>query len=513
MKQFTKIRVKRPQSSVFDLSHERKTTVGMGQLIPILCQETLPGDKFRISHEAFLRFLPMLAPIMHRVNVYVHHFFVPNRIIYDDWEKFITGGKDGLAAPNFPKFIGTNASFKNSFPLNGLGDHFGVYSDHLPNDATTADPISQLPFRAYQKIWNDYYRDPTLQAEFEVPTDSVNIDLSLGDSDLLILRRRCWEKDYFTSALPFAQRGAAVDLPLGTVDVTGRPYFEDQTHAPVQGATLATTSPDGLLTTVSDPLKDVSIVSGLTGEVGSTTISDLRRSFALQRWLERNARAGYRYIEQILSHFGVRSSDARLQRPEFLGGGKIPVQISEVLQTSATQEDSAQGNMAGHAFSAGSPAGFSKFFEEHGYVISILSVVPRTAYMDGLPRLFTKFDRYDFAFPEFANIGEQPVYNRELYFSGSPATNAEVFGYQPRYTEYRTVLDSVHGDMRDTLDFWHMARKFGDDLDAPLLNEEFVVCQPTERIFPVLADTNPLILQTYCHFSAIRPLPKYGEPI
>lgn len=522
MKQFQKIRVKKPDSSVFDLSHEKKLTLNMGELVPVFLSEVLPGDKFRVNMEALIRMQPLQTPIMHRVNVFTHFFFVPNRIIWEDFEDFITGGRTGKDEdqPNFPKFTGTFDEVLSIRQEGDLADHLGIPIVEQMGGNEEHPPISQLPFRAYFQIYNDYYRDPTLMDE---------IDISRGSEDFAItnvkpffeLRKRCWEKDYFTSALPFAQRGDQVLLPLGDkAPITPMKDWEIvRTAYPSQPYNGNVEAKDGRLSAdegAGSTLETSNTLEADLSQASSATINDLRTSFAVQRWLEKSARGGYRYVEQLLHRFGVKSSDARLQRAEYLGGGKMPIRISEVLQMSQT-DSTPQGNMAGHGVTAGITAGFKKRFEEHGFVIGIMSILPRTAYYQGIPKIFSKFDRFDYFFPEFAHIGEQPVYNQELYIDSDSDKNKEVFGYQERYAEYRTMPDTVSGNMRTDLDFWHMARKF---VLPPSLNSGFVRANPTTRIWP-LDSQNPevnekfakIICQTYCDFKAIRPVPKFGQPI
>ena len=243
--------------------------------------------------------------------------------------------------------------------------------------------------------------------------------------------------------------------------------------------------------------------------VSTATINELRQAFQIQRWLERSARSGARYTEVLQSFFGVRPRDSRLQRPEFLGGGKMPLSISEVIQTSETSK-TPLGEFAGHGITYGSTVKFRKFFEEHGIIMGIMSVLPRTAYCQGMPKLFTKFDKYDYFWQEFAHLGEQEIKNEEIYFDPAGANNKNTFGYTARYNEYRYIPDTVHGNMLDSLSYWHMARMFPS---RPALNADFVKADPTNRIFPVQNATHKLIIQTYAQLKAIRPVPKYGDPL
>lgn len=515
MKIFDRIRITKPKKSVFDLSHERKFSMNMGDLVPILCLEVVPGDSFRLSLQQLVRMQPMLAPMMHRVNVTTHFFFVPNRLIWNEWEDFITGGDKGTAQPVFPTFSRSSSITKQQLGLlpGSLADYLGYPVSQLPANIEKLPKFSQLPFRAYHLIWNEYYRDQNLQEE-------TNIDFGSGDVNLgatsatqnqwqfraMRLQKRAWEKDYFTSALPYAQKGQELSIPLtGDARVVayddGQPYNlllgDEQTQAKYNIITFKS----GM--TSRQILADMS-------DVSSAKINELRQAFQIQKWLEKNARGGSRYIEQILTHFGVKSSDARLQRPEYLGGGKTPVTISEVLQNSATEETSPQGNMAGHGISVGSTHSFKKSFEEHGFVIGLMSVLPRTAYFQGMPKIFDKTDRFDYYWPEFAHLGEQEVKLSELYYDPTGETNDKTFGYQPRYSEYRFVNDSVHGDFQSSLKFWHMAREFETE---PALNASFVQANPTNRVFAVTDPQYPkLLVNTYANLQAVRPMPKYGNP-
>lgn len=495
---FDSIKVKRPNQSMFDLSHEKKMSMKMGELVPVFIQEVLPGDKFTVNSEVFMRMAPLIAPVMHRVNCYVHFFKVPNRLIWNEWESFITGGEDGLSNPTFPKislFFGN----KDLTAPGTLGDYMG-----LPNleamDVDHVTEISALPFRAYQLIYNEYYRDQNL---------TTAIEMSLGGTmdaaeqvRLLTMRKRAWEKDYFTSALPWAQRGASVGAP---VDFTYDNYVKESTGGG--------TPPDGTLINIGDTLYSDGVgdpvpvtIQNLVDDV-QIDINALRTAVKLQEWLERNARGGSRYIEQIFSHFGVKSSDSRLQRPEYLGGGKQPVVISEVLNTTGTEE-LPQGNMAGHGVSVGNSNRIHTYCEEHGYIIGIMSVLPRTAYQNGLPLEYRKFDKLDYYFPEFANLGEQEIKNFELFLDGSDPIDETTWGYQQRYAEYKFKQSTVHGEFKDTLNFWHMGRIF---TTPPDLNTSFVESSPTTRIFAV-EETEQLYVQIYNQVKALRPIPYYSIP-
>lgn len=498
---FNSVQVENPSRSHFDLSHEVKLTCDMGPLIPTLVMECVPGDKFRIGCESLLRFAPLVSPVMHEINVFMHYWFVPYRLLWPNWETYITNSEDPL--PAFPTFPCGDTIWQSG----SLMDYFGLPD---PTGQPEIVQISAMAHAAYQCIYQEWYRDENLvpDVDFELVNGS-----NAGNLDLPVLRLRAWEKDYFTAALPFAQKGAPVNIPLGTL--TDVEVFRDTAGVPGTSQITPTggTYPAAFNINVAaspDVVGDVLYASTSDLDLGSTTINDLRRAFRLQEWLEIQARAGSRYVETILGHFGVRSSDKRLQRPEYITGTKSPVRISEVLQTGETGT-SPQGNMAGHGVSYTRGKYGSYYCEEHGLIMGIMSVIPKPAYQNGIPKFFLKTnDPFDFYWPKFANIGEQPVLNDEIY--AYQADGADTFGYVPRYSEYKYMPSRTCGEFRSTLDYWTLTRQFGS---APGLNQAFIeVAQSeTERIFAVPAAPNAhLYVSIYHAISSLRKMPKYGTP-
>ena len=476
-----------PGRSVFDLSYEKKLTCDMAQLIPIMCDEVVPGDFFQIGNQAVVRFQPLVAPILHEINMYVHYFFVPYRILWDDWEDFISGGIDGQFSDPVPEWEPTDTT------VGSLWDYFGFPTGVDPAGAYPLD----FPRRAYNLVYNEYYRDETLQTEVVLTNETI--------------LNRAWEKDYFTSSLPWQQRGTAPALPIsGTTKALWQSSdinspFVESTNVGVNSGKFVVNSlfAGSLLTALNLNTVDLSTAS-------TFDIADLRLAFQIQKWMERNARAGARYTEFLRSHFGVSPRDERLQRPEYIGGSKSPCIISEVLQTSSTDATSAQGNLAGHGITV-SDAYCGKYHaKEFGLIIGIMSVMPRSAYSQGIDRQWLRKTKYDFYFPEFANLSEQAIINAEICATGVSSHNLDIFGYSGRYDEMRTKNSMIVSQMRGTFDYWHMGRQF-DPLSPPVLNADFIECVPRKDIFAVPSEPG-LIINFGNVIKAFRPLPYMAVP-
>jgi len=491
----------------------------MGYLNPVHIQEVLPGDKYHMGTESLIRLMPTIAPIMHKVDITYHHFFVPNRILWKNWEDFITGGADGKAAPAPPLLEWADGVLPST-----LDNYLGC---PVTNN-TTVFSVNALAWAAYDRIWFDYYRDQNLE-DVEVIQLSDGVQDALTTTRLRTLRKRAWQHDYFTSMLPYAQKGDPVTIPIdfsdASIQAVQPPGFNPLFRKTSDGTQLGSgtpgyvqynsfgslTSQDGSQPGYYDPQGSLVV----DGQV-QTTLEDLRRASRLQEWLEKNMRAGSRYFESLLSHFGVKSPDARLQRAEYLGGSKSSMAISEVLQTSSSDSTSPQGNMAGHGINVTAGKDFSFNVPEHGHIITILNVQPKTAYYNGLPRFLSKQDRLDYAWPEFAQLGEQPVLTKELSYRGPTAPgnpDDAILGYLPIYTDYRFNSSRVSGQMATSLEYWHLARKFDQADPRPVLNPSFIQCTPSKRIFAVENPNDDELVAHILHkITAQRPLPKYGTP-
>jgi len=536
------IYVKKPKKNNFDLSHEVKMTGNMGELYPCYIQDVIPGDSFKVNTQQLVRFSPLLAPMMHNVDFKLDYFFVPYRIIWDEWKDFITGGEDGNDLPSYPR-IRVSATSQTFLTKGSLADYLGVPPTTATagtkggawNDIATAtaerQEISALPFRAYQLIWHEYFRDQNVGDEHEQFTGS-GVHTSTDQVSLMSLRKSNWQKDYFTSSLPFLQRGAEVTLPLGS---TAPILYDNDTSYSTQirnnsgGNTINSMSFDGVSalqtsssgqvianlpgTTGIDIDNSRNLVADLSSATGAT-INELRKASALQQWLELMARAGSRYREQIYAIFGERIPDYTVQIPKYLGGGKTPIMVSEILSTYEDKSVSTSrpaGDMYGHALGLGDNIGFTQSFDEHGIILGLCRIIPKTSYVQGLNRFWQKFDKFDHYFPQFANLGEQEVYNKEIYVEGNTTDDNQIFGYQQRYAEYKYAENRVAGDFRDTLAHWELSRRFENN--APTLNQSFIECAPDTRIFAIEdANEDKCWISLYHKVNAVRPIPYFSNP-
>lgn len=552
---FNYVTLKKPKRSVFDMSYENKLSCNMGDLIPVCRYDVVPGDKFKSRAEVILRFAPLLAPIMHRIDAYVHYFFVPYRLIYDDWKDFITGGVDGTLQPVFPRAtvpLLSQFSTHDGTTNGSLADYLGLNFPSLSYSSNYPVMASLLPFRAYQLIYNEYYRDQNLTPEvqfsraggigttfgssvFNEGTD-YNPTTNLAITNLLQIRKRAWEKDYFTSALPTPQRGLEAIVPLdnqipedykNTTLVALDKVVRTDGQSFDTGSNISVQSNNNLASNVGSNVFKAIITgadsnpSGHAHSIGLQSLAEsigfsinkLRVANAVQRFLERMNIGGSRYIEQIYSMFGVQVPDFTMQRPQYIGGGKLPIPIGEVPQTSAsdiTGSGTPQGHLSGNVYAQSAAPVFKHTFDEHGIVLGIMSVRPRTAYSQGLDRMYQKFDRFDYYWPQFAHLGEQAIKRTELFMSGNIALDAGDFGYQERYAEYKFRNSEVHGDFKGSLDYWHLGRKFSA---MPSLNTQFVECNPDTRIFAVEdEDVQKVWVQVYNNTTAVRPIPKHVTP-
>lgn len=499
------------QRSSFNRSHGYKTTLDSGYLVPFFVDEVLPGDTFNLKATLFGRLATPVVPFMDNMYLETFFFFVPNRLVWDNWQKFNGEQKNPGDSTDF--LIPTLEAGKHE--VGSIADYFGIPT------GVSLDKINALPFRAYNLIYNEWFRDENLQDSLEVPTGDGPDPINKYN-----LVRRGKRHDYFTSCLPWPQKGPGVELPLGatanlngTLSVPGGSYtlnVNTNGNSLSHNPSWSWQSGSSVNPTITVPTNSIDMSkSGVTVDLSSATaitINSLRQAFQLQKLYERDARGGTRYTEILRAHFGVISPDARLQRPEYLGGSSTRINVNPVQQTSATDTTSPQGNLAAYGVLGDKVNGFMKSFVEHGYIIGLVNVRADLTYQQGLNRMWSRQTRFDYYWPALAHLGEQAVLNKEIYAQGTSEDN-EVFGYQERWAEYRYFPSQITGKFRSTyaqsLDVWHLAQEFAE---LPKLNSEFIVDNPPVARVLAVQNEPQILLDCYFTLSCVRPMPIYSVP-
>lgn len=510
-----KVRIPKPNKSVFDLSYSKAGTMRFGEVVPTYVEHTVPGDVFELGCSSFVRLDPLSAPIMGNIQVDTFFFYVPFRVIWDDFEEFITGGRLGVDSPIVPYFpSGVAVDGYNYLESDRLLLQLKQSFYDVKTKKYVIPQSHALAHRAYWKIIDDYFRDQNLMdSYFEPSSGSPKLTCSSGEVALVSTRNlglfkpfnAAWAKDVFTSALPFPQRGSAISLPVNGV-------IEFQNEYGVPSNITGLTDGEGNLSLVTNLFNSLNGSLTVT-DLSSFRIEDLREANVIQRWLEISAISGNRYKEAMLAHYGVDIKDSRLQRPEYLCGMSTNVMVSQVTQQSETTDSSVLGDYAGHGLAAGTMKRRTVFCPEHGLIIGLSCIRPKAQYSQGINRNFLKSDKFDFYFPEFQNLGEQEILNAELYSTGT-STDKSLFGYGPRYYEYKMRNDEIFGDLSGDLAFWAPQRKFSS---APALNLDFVTVNPANEsslnnIFAVTGSTvDPFKVVFQNHVKAIRPMNKWSN--
>lgn len=555
--QFSEIRLPKRKYSLFNLSHGHKVNMDMGWLVPVECVECLPGEHFKISTSALARMQTLISPIMERIDVNLIWLKVPYRLLWSGFEDFITGGISGEDAPQMP-FMYMRDLLDDSYIdsdhgyIGSLMDYFKLPLPYVLDQSTgswveidrkdfdsaaMSQKISALPFAAFQLCYMNYFVDQNLQLveDFKLPSGEVSSDMR---QKLLTRRRRAWLKDYFTSALLDPQRGEDVTInlssqfaPVYNPDVqpsgVGDPLVFGFDHSfnthdnlvPFSTGSASLSHEVGLTSSSGTDFK-VNDIRGLSADMSGLSvikIAALRTAFKLQEFLELKNIGGSRYIEQILTLLGVKSSDARLQRPEVIGYGSMPIMVSEI-QTNAdsaatTGYNRIVGDLAGKGKGIGSLGSFKTYCEEHCFILGIASIMPRPSYSQGLARMWTRLDALEFGWPQFEHVGEQAIKSRELFFNFRYNDNDQDWGYQSRYSEYKYLPDTIAGDFRTSLSHYHLSRLWSST-EAPQLNGSFVECHPSDRIFATSEDISNghFLVDFWFDIVASRQLSRFSNP-
>lgn len=529
--------------STFDRSHSVKTSFNVGQVVPFYVDEVLPGDTFDVKTSKVVRLQTLLTPVMDNIYLDTYFFFVPNRLTWEHWKEFMGENTQSAWLPTTEYAIPQLTAPEGGWQVGTLADYFGVPT------GVNGLSVNALPFRAYALVMNEWFRDENLSDPLDIPVTDATVqgvntgnyitDVAKGGLPFYAAKYH----DYFTSCLPAPQKGPDVTIPVSAganlpvvplttpVDdslltnpykakfltgVPGDSYKWTSIMFGQDGAQISGSSNSGQSPSVGTP-----VISNLwaidSGAVSSATINQLRMAFQIQKLYEKDARGGTRYIEIIKSHFGVTSPDARLQRPEYLGGNRVPITINQVLQQSGTVPDAGtpQGTVTGQSLTTDSHSDFRKSFVEHGFVIGVMVARYNHTYQQGLERFWSRKDRFDYYWPVFANLGEQPVKNREIFAQGN-AQDDEVFGYQEAWADYRYKPSHVTGEMRSqyaqSLDVWHLA----DDYDSlPKLSDAWIRENPAtvDRVLAVSSDlSDQLFCDLYVRNRSTRPMPLYSIP-